>query len=278
MTDDLKDYFSSTTKNWNRKTMDRYSSVSYSKKEGSILIPNEIFKDFTSSIEHIRIRPFAYSFYYLITYLYQYSKYGLCINLNRDFLLEYLQYSSNASNKPISKLIKQGGVLDSIDYTMSTTNYPIHTELEDNCLSFTYIKDFKKESGLATKLNTGSLTAKVPLKSLHRTRKSRLNRIFDGTFYETENTHSINIKTFINIIDDEELGVNGFYIYGGLKYLSCGNNSVSESYDKIHSVLDVSSEFIGKYTKALEEKGFLNIYRSNKEGTYYKNKNVYAFL
>ena len=241
--------------------------------QSNIYIHNEIFQELKAihnkGSSHVA---FAYSFYYLICYLYRYTKYS-DPNIYIKSIKEILGY--NRDNKKIDYLIKNNGVLDELGLTYSSTDYPITWSFVDGELEFFMLSqmdtDFKQiiNKGRNTKI-------KVPVKAIHRNGDIE---ILDGTFYEIEYTHEIPFVIFSLCMKNKELGCNGFYLYGYLKYRCDKFIEYNSSLERIGNEIGMSKNTVDKYLTNLCQFGIIKR-KDNKckllNGEYYKKANTYS--
>ncbi|ALA47825.1 hypothetical protein ABE137_12590 [Brevibacillus laterosporus] len=219
----------------------------------NIQIPNEIFKDFDKAdFKSFQHKCFGYAYYYLATYLYRNTLFG-----NSD-IEKYSQqkivelFVSN--NTIVSYITKKNGLLDSIRYTKTTNNYPTSFYVNNGLLEFSYVNDLKERIPDYTVKHSPRFFVKEPVKALVRFD----NEDFTGTFYSFQNTHRIDIKTFIDIISDKQLGHVGLYIYG---YLSMMCDKFPLGYQisnqRFGEIIGCSDRTITKYTTQLEKEGLI---------------------
>jgi hypothetical protein len=222
-------------------------------------MPNEIFNELQLNIDNSRQVAFAYSYIYYITYLYRYCKF-IDKNGNRvtqERIKEYLGYSPK--NKKIDYIIKKGGVLDTIQYTTTTNDYPIRYYFEDNIIFFETISDFKD---IFQNTNERNFKVKMPLRAFHRCQDSISDGLLTGTFYEVENTHRIEFEAFERMMESPNLGVVAFYIYGYLRHKNdLHREGYQRSFEKIGIELGMSDKTVRKYIDLLEALGFINVIR-----------------
>ncbi|MCA1027317.1 hypothetical protein LCM23_14545 [Cytobacillus kochii] len=168
---------------------------------------------------------FAYSYYYLITWLYRYAKYGE-INIAVSDIKSILGYSK--TSQEVDFIIKKNGILDSLNYTDTTTNYPIAWEYETE-LEFTLINDLDNYYKDSYRKSKGkNYRVKMPIKSFYRSEESRQEDDgYDGLFFDPYDFHLIPFEVFMRCMDNKNLGVRGFYLYG---FLSHKNNLYKEGY------------------------------------------------
>jgi hypothetical protein len=246
----------------------KFEIVSYNANELPIYIPNEIFNDFKNRIgvstpSHLA---FAYSYYYLSCYLYRYTKYGLGDKFSDREILSYLGYSP--STKKLNYITKKNGILDQMGYTITTNNFPVLWGLDEHELpEFTLYKEFcQNNPELVINPQNKNFKIKFPLKAFHRHDWSIEDRLHDGTFFEADNTHSINVEKFIKIMSNDNLGTTGFYVYGFLVY-KCDkhNNSYMTTFDYLNSDIGISVRTLKDYVKELCASGFIKVKNNGKE-------------
>lgn len=230
-------------------------------------MPNEIFLDLQSKLKNANHIAFAYSYYYLISTLYRYCKYD-GTNFTQSHIKSLLGYA--ATNKQIDYIIKKNGVLDQINYTQSITDYP-YSWSYDTELSFDMWSTIKQSDPDLYKFNDRNYKIKYPMKCFHRTDESRQEQIYDGTFYEIENTHSITIDTFSQIINSE-LGVTGFYLYAYLKH-KC---DMHKEYSRLSHLLAEDTKLkqtsLKQYISILEHHNLIQVKRDSS----HKDANAYT--
>jgi hypothetical protein len=216
-----------------------------------IQMPNEVFEDFhNADFSNHSHKCFAYAYYYLVSYLYRNALYG---GLRpEDYSNENITKLFLGNHKPVSYITKRKGILDKLGYTETTTDYPILYFMDNEILEFTTIKHHRKQNkGKLT--HSPRLSVKKPLKALNR-----FDEDYTGTFYSYQNTHSVSINRFIDIITDINLGHVAFYIYA---YLVMMNDKFPRGYQISNKAF---AEFVGcsertitRYTMELEAKGYI---------------------
>lgn len=220
-------------------------------------MPNEIFEDLSDvKFETFSHKCFTYSFYYLINYIYRNALYGLG-NAEAYGLKELSKiFISNYSK--VSYIVKKDGILDTLGYTITTTDYPTAYTFSDNVLDFECIKSIKEKSQ-----HSPRLSIKYPVKSFMRFD----DEYFTGTYYDFQSTHSLRISSFIKIMSTNKLGHNAFYIYGYLKMM-CDRfqNSYIVSNEELMTIVGCNEKTLTKYTKSLEENGLISSSRVIYEG------------
>ncbi|WP_154214030.1 hypothetical protein [Bacillus cereus] len=242
-----------------------------------VYLPNEVFKDFSSHFTNASKFGFAYSYYTYINFLY---KYCLHFDDNNEFvsqrrIKEFLGY--NPDNKTVNSIIKDNGVLDSIGYTKSTSEYPVRAifDEEGNLFDFETASDIRKNIPNKNIISYRGIKVKSPLLAHTRYEEG----VLDGTFYQVEYTHSVDFEVFKSIVQDEDLGCVGFLIYGFIKYQNGIRKGYMQStYDYMTGVLKMSRRTIRKYTALLETKGYLAVKRETIADSNRHCPNIYLVI
>lgn len=222
----------------------------YDSKENVMYMPNEIFDDFQKYIKPVHI-PFAYSYYYLISWLYRYAKYGEYPFDNKD-IKEILGY--HATNKKLDYLIKTNGLLDEIGYTETVKNYPIEWKYDDG-LDFTMFSELNADDQkIIQQTRSRKYFVKFPVKGIFRTQESLQEEIVDGTFYDLSNTHEVPFEVFLFCMSNKEINVTGFYLWS---YLKMKNQHYEQGYDvsveQLCNDIGMARRTLMKYLKVLKQ-------------------------
>jgi hypothetical protein len=243
----------------------KFAFISNTERQQYIYMPNEIFidlhkayiKEQLKSPSHIA---FAYSYYFFIILLYRYCYYGI-EEFTQAKIKECLGYAPNYQS--IDYLIKKNGVLDQLGYTKTTKDYPVNWDLSEFGLEFETWSEIKSNyKDIKTYLNDRNFKIKYPIKAFHRTKESFQDNNPDGTFYDIQNTHGIKIDTFIEIMDNEQLGTTGFYLYAYLKYKNdIYKDGYCKSLENLEEETKIKHTTLIKYLKMLEEHFFLIVTR-----------------
>ncbi|WP_026694098.1 hypothetical protein [Peribacillus kribbensis] len=186
--------------------------IQYDQKESKVFIPNEIFQDLQNSI-HKKIHiPVAYSYYYLINWLYRHAKFG-SHTIDNKKIKKILGY--NSETKGIDYLCKKDGLLDELGYTETVKDIPLSWQFDDdNGLEFTMLSEMEEDVQLIiTKNLSRKYSIKFPVKAFYRYD----NEVMDGTFYEFHNTHMIPFEVFLFCMSNKDIGCTGFYLYSFIK-------------------------------------------------------------
>ncbi|WJJ55246.1 hypothetical protein QB910_000002 [Dabrowskivirus KKP3916] len=254
--------------------------VNYRNGEGRIYIPNEIFEDLKKIIDKGVNIAFAYSYYYLITYLYRYSKY-VEKRFTQPLLKELLGFSP--TNKKIDYIIKKDGVLDTIGYTRTVKDYPVSYHLDDDKIpNFTLLSEWKVSHPeyAITQPEERNFRIKYPVKAFYRNEMAEYNDYFNGTFFEARNTHGIEIKTFLDMMDSDtehELKCIGFYLYGFLcsRIGQYGGDWTAISKQQLVIDTRLSNWTIDTYIRRLQKRGFITVTHQDFFNNPAKLANVY---
>lgn len=243
--------------------------LKYNDHQNKVYIHNEIFEELKLLHEkgssHVA---FAYGYYYLISWLYRYTKYGE-INIDVKMIKEILGY--NATNKKLDYLIKKGGLLDEIGLTETSTDYPLVWTFEDGELEFTMFSDFDEDiKKIYQKQKGNNSKIKVPVKGLNRNGEN-------GTFYDIYYTHEMTFDLFVKCMESE-LGCSGFYLYGYLKYRCDKFKEYNSSVERIGQDIGMSKNTVDKYLTMLCMSGLVK-YKGNDcrlvEGKFNRKANTY---
>ena len=281
----------------------------YHEDDSKIFLPNEIFDDLKDNIditkskrgsEHIA---YAYSYVYLITYLYRYARYEKHLYKEGE-LKEILQTPQKNNHK--SYITMEGGILDQLKYIEKENDYPIMVYykefgIEGILSGIKYgdkvspmfhmnsdlIETFCEENGECIlpsniaetvlkknhKINCPFRAFQAPTRyvdSKGKRIKEKIPTQFDenGYFFDIENTHMIPVEVFMFCMSKGDLGTLGFYIYSFLKHK---NDIFPNGWDcpkeQLVQLTGIKSTILNKTLKALEE--YNMIYNSHEP--YYFN-------
>ncbi|WP_340002070.1 hypothetical protein [Oceanobacillus sp. FSL K6-0127] len=208
--------------------------LNLNEKEHRIFMLNEIFGDLNDAlhdedgnkIEECRSTThiaYAYSYYYLANYMWRYGKFYIGDGfdaIDEKIMKQILGFPKN--NKSLNYLTKRNGVLVNMGYVEKVTDKPVgyiyvDTVVRDGKLK-KEIDDFIMESEYPEIYgNKKASKANFPIKAYFRDEYAKEDNYYNGTFWEIENTHHIDIDIFIYCMSEPELGVEGFYLYSFLK-------------------------------------------------------------
>lgn len=258
------------------------NKLRYQEGEDKIYVPNEILVDLVNCEEiksgsHVA---FAYSYYWLISWLYRYAKYdGDKITL-KD-IKKALGYNEN--DKKVDYLVKKNGVLDQIGYTYSESDIPVFWWYKGEGLEFELLSeacDTVREN--TRKVIGNNFTFKFPVKGIWRTEEDRLDCYENGTFFEIDNTHLVEYGVFEKCMNDKDLGCKGFYVYG---YMKCRTQwhkgTYGSSFEKIAKELRLSKGTVMRIIHKLKDVGLLEWKSSDcqhRDGKIVQFANTYKVL
>jgi hypothetical protein len=246
--------------------MDLRERLKYNEHQNKVYIHNEIFEELkllhNKGGSHVA---FTYTYYFLICWLYRYTKYGE-LNIDVKMIKEILGY--NATNKKLDYLIKKGGVLDEIGLTETSSDYPLLWTFEDG-LEFMMLSDFDEDVRKLYQKGK-NYKIKVPVKGLIRNGE-------EGTFYDITYTHEMTFDLFAHCMGSE-LGCSGFYLYGYLKYRCDKFNEYCVSLERLGEEVGMSKNTVDKYLTMLCLDGLVK-YKGNEckviDGEFNRKANTY---
>lgn len=240
------------------------------KHENFLLMPNEVIEMLVKDEELTdgTAIAVAYSYIFLITWLYRYTKYGALSfdTINVKGIKTMLGLSP--TNNTYDYIIKKGGILDRLKIT-ETHNFneapiTVWVDKEDNYgyPEFTYFKELEDDSK-AYSLNgqtTKKKTIKEPLLATGmRKPLGEEEEEYNGTFFEggKEFTHMIPFEAFLECITNPKLGCEAFYLYSFVQCRMGGGEVVSISQEGIMKNSGFKSTSLNKYMKELKAFGLI---------------------
>lgn len=225
-----------------------YTKLQYNNKESPMYVPNEIFGDFIGGAIKQKHVPFAYSYYYLVSWLYRNCKYG-SLPIDNKQIKELLGYSPTYVE--VDYLIKKNGVLDVIGYTLTEKDYPISWSLEGNDLEFTMLSDLDDDMQKIAKDNRSrKYFVKFPVKGFYRDDEEDC---YNGTFYEIDNTHEVPFEVFMFCMEKEDVGCTGFYLWCYLKMQDQIYKGYDISVDDLADEVGIARRTLAQYLKVLRQ-------------------------
>lgn len=243
------------------------------KHENNVYIPNEIFKDFKTikkqnakQESQSNYIAFAYSYYYLIMWLYKYCKFSMGRCIDQKIIKQIIGY--NAEYRESNFIIKKNGLLDQMNYTQTVTDYP--TGLKKNIYGevegYEMLSDLKNEKGYEDtvqhyyKANGKNYSIKLPVHGFYRypneeeMQEEYDDGIEDGVFSDIRDTHNITIETFMYCMSNDKIGTVGFYLYAYLKRM---NDMYESGYDisleDLENETGIKSSTLDKYLDLLKK-------------------------
>ncbi|RYI25182.1 hypothetical protein EVU96_24770 [Bacillus infantis] len=275
---------------FNEQAISEY--LSYNEKESDTFMPNEIFSDILKrfkeeaankpkepSIDFIKVQTvkglrkkrgqneganskhiaFTYSYYYLIAWLYRYAKYDV-IKITAEDIKEILGYSR--TNTEVDYIIKKGGILDEINYTQATTDYPLTWHMnEDKQLEFFLLSDCNEESKVMKLKEKGrNFKVKYPVKHFHRSLETFETGECDGLFYEPYDFDNVPFEVFLFCMGKKELGVRGFYLYCYIMRMNgYYGGGFDASYERLSEETGIPITTLEKDLRAVREYRMVNV-------------------
>lgn len=239
-----------------REFKSRVEYYEHQDKHGKVFLPSSLFetllKEESLTTKGKRTTTYvdvAYSYLYLITWLYRNAKYGVMSYQNTDVgaLKELIGFTSREQR--IDKIIKKNGVLDglgltkTIPYKEAPASYTID---EDGFI------DFETVSDVGLKVENNRKTVKEPIFGLYDSD----GEYGYGTFFggvDSDNiarTHNVNFNIFIKCMTNKNLGTDAFYIYSFLKSkCDVAGGTIEISHDTIMKQTGITR---GKMNSALD--------------------------
>lgn len=277
-------------------------------KEGkhhkSVFMPNEIFHDLRVGMHDEKMNKisnfkssthvaYAYAYVYLSHYMYRYCKYYVredyynMKDIDEKMIKKILGF--NEKTDQYTYLTKSNGVLDQIGYIKKVSDKPYDYTLDK--LADVDGKDvfqpyFKMESNV---VNFGESKPRknrkinLPVKGFWREDWAKEENYVNGTFYEQDNTHEISFDIFMHCMSDPELGVEGFYLYSYLTYMTDKfPNGYDSTIDNFSHRTSMAYDEVMSQLRKLEERNMISCdhkpfcvnkpkSKKTKSNTYYVN-------
>ena len=241
---------------------------------GQIRLHNRIFKQLSSNIKNknnstnVQQVAFAYSYLTAISFLYKYTHFvdiGNEMYIQNSDIKELLGY--NRGTKTIDKVIKKGGILDSIGLTATTKDYPIRYEVStEEKINKIPIREFVTVSQLEVNdINYEAIKRIVKNRNYEIKEPLFLTTRFPdseyGTLYNVANTHDITLNEFMTFITDPDLNNIDFLLYGYLKSKCKGypDDMRSIAVYKMSIELGIANTAFLNHLKVLEKKECIKV-------------------
>lgn len=220
-------------------------------------MPNEVFDDLQNNIKSSSHIAFSYCYIYLTFWLWRNTKYFKSdIIIDNKHIKELLGY--NPKTQGLDYLIKKDGLLDKIEYTESTKDYPLSWYFEkESGFDFFMSSDVSEEDLKYLPVLPKRFFLKKPLKGYYRVIKENEEEIeISGTFQEIKNTHIIDFNVFLYCISNKELGCTGFYLYSYILHrenlASINDKSFDISLKNLSKNSEISERSLDKYLNLLK--------------------------
>lgn len=234
------------------------SLVNYNEKESKLFMPNEVFEELKRNIKNTPHVAFSYTYLYLITWLYRYTKYfNVNVLLNNDKIKEILSY--NPKQQTLNYLIKRNGLLDELEYTKTTKDYPVSWEYDEYSgkgITFQLHSKLDVEYHEYVPPAPKGFFLKQPVFAFKRVLIDEEGEEYeiDGTFYNTDNTHMIPFEVFLYSMSNPKIGCTGFYLYS---FLNHKTDLFEYGYDtpltKLSEDTGIAERTLDKYLGVLKE-------------------------
>lgn len=210
---------------------------------------------------------FAYTYVYLSHYMYRYCKYYTLWNNSVDGhkpideSKRILGFPSKSTS--YTYITKKGGLLDRLGYIRKESDKPIscvqYEHEYSNGKKVWMIDDFVYESEYKENYsNSKNRKINYPVKAFYRGAWAEEDGYMNGTFWEIENTHLIDVDIFIYCMADKNLGVEGFYLYSFLLYQNDKfKNRFTCSIENLVTLTGLSIEIVKKQLRNLEQRNMI---------------------
>lgn len=230
--------------------------------ESKLYMPNEIFEDLINNVKNTPHIAFAYTYIYLITWLYRYCKYyGGNDVISNSSIKSFLGYSPDT--RTINYLIKKNGLLDKIGYTITDRDMPISVDHDGEELNFSLISELDDKSKETYSYESSAekylrdtfpmnFTFKYPVKAFERMIDED-GKIGYGTFYEVDNTHLIPFDIFLYCMTNENINCTGFYLYAYLKHKNDIYGGYDVSLENLVEETGIAERTLDKYLGMLKK-------------------------
>lgn len=222
----------------------------YKGRENYLLMPNEIIGMLVKDEKLIKVNAphvaVAYTYVFLITWLYRYAKYGkMELSDTTDKAIKKIMGISETS-KEYNYIFKKGGVLDRLGLTAthSFNKAPINWyPVEEGDFSIIEFQLFEEMFEEIKQIWTGGETlkrrqVKEPLLATgfrNPFNEEGCEEDYNGTFFEggKEYTHMVGMDAFIKCMTTGDLGINAFYMLSFIRSRYGANDGVSISLETI---------------------------------------------
>lgn len=231
----------------------------------------------TGGFKNTQHKVFSFSYIWLVSYLWKYSKYGN-MEINTKDLKEILGIST--TEKRVDYLIKKNGVLDSLGILETTRDFPIYSDFSgDNGIKITTLSKMDiLNQELYLKRYNSRYTCKKPLYQYDSTKRVPL-------LISKEDTLPINVFEFTRIVLCPELGVDGFFVYCYLKLRSkmFGYEAVRITYAEMEDTIGYKERKLRNVIQNLEMAGMIGINRvvkvtNDNNKNMVRQSNIYSIL
>lgn len=240
--------------------------IGYTDKQKTIAFSNLNFKVLVKLVNNKKLKPthvaFAFSYLYLQTYLFRYTKYDRYVPKVNE-LKNILTYDK--TTKTLNYIIKDGGLLDAANLTKTIYDFPVvHTITDSKELEFDLISEFNDGSNrygtkwrLENKVGYNA-SCKYPVLAFH----SDLDKYkqlgvqysdLGGSFFGYGNFTLIDWDMFAYCMSNDEIGVTGFYLHSFIKWHEGLNGNCQMGIDSLADQTGLSESIVSRALKILRQ-------------------------
>ncbi|WP_255305638.1 hypothetical protein [Paenibacillus sp. Mc5Re-14] len=234
----------------------------------NVQMPNEIFEDLAKAdFKSFNHKCFAYAYYYLTCYIYRNTLYG--DGKTEQYSQQNIIKVFTTNKSSVSYITKSDGILDEMNYTKTTTDYPVAYYMHDGILEFGLIKELRKKIPDLEINHSPRFCVKEPIKGMARFD----GEDYTGTFYSFQNTHKIDVNQFITIVNDGKLGHVGLYLFGYISMMCDKFSKYRITNEELAKMVGCSERTIQSYMIRLEQ---LALIQSTKVTLNNKTQKLYS--
>lgn len=222
--------------------------------ESLLAMPNFIIDELVKLAKTNTIKPthigFTWTFLYIETWLYRYAKYSKVVPTYAD-IKKLLGYSP--TNQRLDYIIKKDGLLDSINLTITTNDFPINISWSEKLIIDT-LSEFDKEYVIKFRESNNisiSQVCKYPVYAYDREYEG-------GSFYDSSNTTLVDFNVFAFCMSKEDLGCTAFYLYNLIKHKNDVLNSYDATYGRISNESGLSTRTTQRYMENMRAYKMIN--------------------
>lgn len=209
------------------------------KYENNVFLDHDLFDRFHDLNLNWRQTAYAFAYYYFHLWAYRYAKYQLADDsyLNNTFINKLFRQGDKI--RAMSGLIKKGGILEQSRLLETTADFPVSWKYTDeDGLSLMMLEDLT-EGDHTIKARMGvphKYAVKRPVSGFQREKR-------EGVYFDVSNTLHVEFEAFLYCLENEDIGVTGFYLYCFLAHLNFreGGSMVYKSPEGFSKSLNASS-------------------------------------
>jgi hypothetical protein len=280
---------------WTLLTPTKKSFINYlvynPKNEDWFHMPNSIFEDLKTN-EEIKSKntsvhiAFAYSYYFLISWLWRYAKYGYIDHYNVEENKIYhaplkkvykLLLGVSVNSKQYDYIVKKNGVLAQLGYIAPYKYAPVGIKFFDpngkydnfthlingyDKYESTYLDAYLMENKFieGIRINRKSNLVDFPIRGFYSTLEDQEEGIENGTFIDSANTHKVRMEAFLKCMQNKDLGLLGFYLWSYLCYRTDQfRTGFSASRGRLIGETRIKQRKLNQVLSALEREGMIKV-------------------